>query len=148
MSSMQCIRLLADALHVVCCAGHARINGEPYVLLDRSLHEVIKHIAKDLTGKIRLSWPVEAIEYSEAGAVVYGPGGARVKCAYVLVSARCCPMSLAFRAMQSRSMDICETKGRWISPKCMSLCRRLQRRSQCSGRAASGSYLLFPGGST
>ena len=68
------------------CAGHARINGEPYVLLDRSLHEVIKHIAKDLTGKIRLSWPVEAIEYSEAGAVVYGPGGARVKCAYVLVS--------------------------------------------------------------
>ena len=68
------------------CAGHARINGEPYVLLDRSLHEVIKHIAKDLTGKIRLSWPVEAIEYSEAGAVVYGPGGARIKCAHVVVS--------------------------------------------------------------
>jgi protoporphyrinogen oxidase len=56
------------------------------VLLDRSLHEVIKHIAKDLTGKIRLSWPVEAIEYSEAGAVVYGPGGARIKCAHVVVS--------------------------------------------------------------
>ena len=79
-----------------CHAGHARIKGEPYVLLDRSLHEVVKHIAKDLTGKIRLSWPVETIEYSEAGAVVYGPGGARIKCAHVLVSMwACCRWSLS-----------------------------------------------------
>lgn len=42
-------------------AGHARINGEPYLLLDRSLEEVVHHIAKDLQGKIRLSWPVSKV---------------------------------------------------------------------------------------
>ena len=42
-------------------AGHARVNGEPYVLLDRSLEEVVQHIAKDLNGRIKLSWPVTKV---------------------------------------------------------------------------------------
>lgn len=45
----------------IVCAGHARINGEPYVLLDRSIEEVVSHMAKDLEGRIRLSWPVTRV---------------------------------------------------------------------------------------
>ena len=44
-----------------CAAGHARVSGEPYVLLDRSLEEVVKHIAKDLDGRIQLGWPVTKV---------------------------------------------------------------------------------------
>lgn len=56
------------------------------MLLDRSMLDVIKHIAKDLEeDQITTSWPVESIEYGEGGAVVAGPGGASFKCAHVLV---------------------------------------------------------------
>ncbi len=42
-------------------AGHARINGEPYVLLDRSVEEIIHFMAKDLDGRLKLSWPVTKV---------------------------------------------------------------------------------------
>lgn len=70
-------------------ASHARINGEPYVLLDRSLEEVIRFMAKDLlsTNKITLSWPVQKVEYGAGGAVVFGPEGSRIRCQHVLITA-------------------------------------------------------------
>jgi hypothetical protein len=47
------------------------VSGEPYVLLDRSLEEVVQHIAKDLNGRIQLSWPVTKVSMQADATICF-----------------------------------------------------------------------------
>lgn len=77
--------------------------GEAYLLLDRSLRELVAHLAAPLgPARLRCSWPVRHVQWRGAGGagasarrgrgpavVLQGPSGARLSCD------RCCTVSNA-----------------------------------------------------
>lgn len=62
-------------------------SGDTYLLLDRSLQELVQHLARPLQHHIEMSWPVHKIQYGREGAVLHGPHGRRKSCRQVLVTA-------------------------------------------------------------
>lgn len=62
--------------------------GESYLLLDRSLRELITRLAAPLAGRTRCGWPVSLVSWqpcsgggcSGGGAVLHGPRGELLHC--------------------------------------------------------------------
>ena len=49
--------------------------GDTYLILDRSLSTIVKHLQKGLEGRIRINWPVSLVEYFDSGVLLHGPAG-------------------------------------------------------------------------
>lgn len=77
----------ACILRILTGSGSSGCTGDTYLLLDRSLQELVQHLARPLQHHIEMSWPVHKIEYGREGAVLHGPHGRRKSCRQVLVTA-------------------------------------------------------------
>ncbi|KAK3272903.1 hypothetical protein CYMTET_18830 [Cymbomonas tetramitiformis] len=64
----------------------AWVYGEEYLVLDRSLRNVVQYLAKDV--QVVTNWPVTAVKVEEgsAGVVLTGPAGSKLRCAAVVVA--------------------------------------------------------------
>lgn len=51
------------------------VAGETYLILDRPLRAVVEHLHERVEQNTQLGWPVSKIEYSSAGARLYGSSG-------------------------------------------------------------------------
>lgn len=71
-------------------------TGESYLLLDRSLRDLVTHLAAPLAGRTRCGWPVSLVDWqpcgdlgggrsggsgcAPGGVVLHGPGGQVLHC--------------------------------------------------------------------
>lgn len=68
-------------------AQHASLcAGETYLVLDRSLGEVVRHMARPLATNIRVNWPVYRVQYSASGATLTGPSGQKLRCRHLVLT--------------------------------------------------------------